>query len=166
MRGKTNPEVVERVDAIVAKYDDPSGMVIGALQDIQDEFNYLRQDAMRYFSEKSGVLTHPALRSGPFLRRLQPQAAGQVHHIRVCLGTACHLKGGGNIAHAVSQELGIADGETTSDLMFSLERVHCLGACALAPLVTVNGKYYGKMTIAKMMKLLEECRQQDAQIAV
>ena len=71
------------------------------------------------------------------------------HIILVCLGTACHLKGGGSIADAITRELGIGDGETTEDEMFTFERVNCLGACALAPLVTVNGKYHGKMGFTK-----------------
>jgi NADH-quinone oxidoreductase subunit E len=66
------------------------------------------------------------------------------HIIRVCLGTACHLKGGGRIADAVAHELGIEHGETTKDRLFTLERVNCLGTCALAPVVTVNNKYHGE----------------------
>ena len=83
------------------------------------------------------------------------------HIIRVCLGTACHLKGGSHIAAAVTRELGIEHGETTSDRMFTLERVRCLGTCALAPVVTVNDKYHGKMTIGKMMKVIEQCVEQE-----
>ncbi len=79
------------------------------------------------------------------------------HIIRVCLGTACHLKGGGNIAEAITRELDIEDGETSKDMMFTLERVNCLGACALAPVVTVNDECHGKMTISKMMDLIEAC---------
>ncbi|MEJ2246168.1 MAG: NAD(P)H-dependent oxidoreductase subunit E, partial [Acidobacteriota bacterium] len=76
--------------------------------------------------------------------------------IKVCLGTACHLKGGENIVSAITRKLDIDDGETTDDGMFTLERVHCLGACALAPIVTVNEKYYGDMSISKMMGVIEE----------
>jgi NADH-quinone oxidoreductase subunit E len=77
--------------------------------------------------------------------------------IRVCLGTACHLKGGGNIADAVAQKLGIEPGETTEDRLFTLERVNCLGTCALAPVVTINNKYHGKMTVSKMMEIVDQC---------
>jgi len=158
VRDKTAPEVVEAVDAIADKYTDPAGMVIGALQDIQARFNYLRQDAIEYLSERAGVPLSRLYGVARFYSTFSLKPRGK-HIIRVCLGTACHLKGGGGIADAVSRELDIGDGETTQDLQFTLERVNCLGACALAPLVTVNGKYHGKMTITKVMKLIEECRE-------
>jgi NADH-quinone oxidoreductase subunit E len=82
------------------------------------------------------------------------------HIIRVCLGTACHLKGGGSIADAITRELGIDHGETTQDQLFTLERVNCLGACALAPVVTVNDRYHGKMTVGKMMQLIDDLAKQ------
>lgn len=153
---RTPPEVVETVDAILAQYDGPLGMVIGALQDIQDAFNYLQQDAMRYLSEKSGVPLSQLYAVARFYSAFSLKPRGR-YVIHACLGTACHLMGGGKIVDAVSRELGIGDGETTEDLMFTLQVVHCLGACALAPLVTINGEYHGKMTVSKMMALIEHC---------
>jgi NADH:ubiquinone oxidoreductase subunit E/NAD-dependent dihydropyrimidine dehydrogenase PreA subunit len=155
VRNKTSPEVIEKVDAIVAKYDDPAGMVIGALQDVQNTFNYLRQDAMMYLSEKSGVSLSRLYAVARFYGAFSLKPRGR-NIIKVCLGTACHLKGGGNIVSAITRELDIEDGETTRDGMFTLESVHCLGACALAPIVTVNDKYYGNMSISKMMDVIEE----------
>jgi len=155
---RTDPEVVAKVDAIVAKYDGEAGMVIGALQDVQNEFNYLREDALLYLSERSGVPLSRLYAVARFYNAFSLTPRGK-HVIRVCLGTACHLKGNGRIADAISRELDIDHGETTPDEMFSLERVHCLGACALAPVVTVNDQYHGKMTIGKMMKVIEQCRE-------
>jgi len=155
VRDKTAPEVVAKVDAIVTKFDDPAGMVIGALQDVQNEFGYLRQDAMMYLSERSGISLSRLYAMARFYGALSLKPRGRFI-IRVCLGTACHLKGGGNIAKAITRELGIENGETTRDMMFTLERVHCLGACALAPVVTVNEKYYGNMTTRKIMAILEQ----------
>ncbi|MCX5771054.1 MAG: NAD(P)H-dependent oxidoreductase subunit E [Candidatus Hydrogenedentes bacterium] len=157
VKQKTAPEVVAAVNDIAAKYQDPAGMVIGALQDIQTRFNYLRQDALEYFSERSGVPLSRLYGVARFYSAFSLKPRGKFI-IRVCLGTACHLKGSGGIADAVSRELDIGGGETTKDLQFTLERVNCLGACALAPLVTVNGKYHGKMTITKAMRLIDECR--------
>ena len=151
------PEVAAKVDAILAKYRDPAGMLIGALQDVQEEFNYLRQDALTYLSAKSGIPLSRLYAIARFYNAFSLEPRGK-NIIRVCLGTACHLRGGGNIADAVTRELGIGHGETTSDMMFTLERVNCLGACALAPVVTVNKTYYGKMTIGKMMGIIEQCR--------
>jgi NADH-quinone oxidoreductase subunit E len=155
---RTDPEVVAKVDAIAAKYDGEAGMVIGALQDVQNEFNYLREDALLYLSEKSGVPLSRLYAVARFYNAFSLTPRGK-NVIRVCLGTACHLKGGGRVADAISRELDVGHGETTPDEMFSLERVHCLGACALAPVITVNDKYYGKMTIGKMMKVIEQCRE-------
>jgi NADH:ubiquinone oxidoreductase subunit E/NAD-dependent dihydropyrimidine dehydrogenase PreA subunit len=155
VRDNTSPEVIETVDAIVAKYDDPAGMVIGALQDVQNAFNYLRQDAIMYLSEKSGVSLSRLYAVARFYGAFSLKPRGK-NIVRVCLGTACHLKGGENIVSAITRKLGVEDGETTDDGMFTLERVHCLGACALAPIVTVNDKYYGNMSISKMMDVIDE----------
>jgi NADH-quinone oxidoreductase subunit E len=155
VRKKTSPEVIETVDAIVAKYDDPAGMVIGALQDVQNTFNYLRQDVMMYLSEKSGVSLSRLYAVARFYGAFSLKPRGK-NIIKVCLGTACHLKGGGKIADAITRELGIEHGSTTSDGIFTLEHVHCLGACALAPVVTVNDKYYANMTVRKMMAIVEQ----------
>ncbi|MBL7224391.1 MAG: NAD(P)H-dependent oxidoreductase subunit E [Candidatus Brocadiae bacterium] len=158
----TPPDVVTKVDAILDRYTDRAGNrplkaggVIGILQDVQIEFNYLQQDAMLYLSEKSGIPLSQLYAVARFYHAFSLTPRGK-HIIRVCLGTACHLKGGGSIADAITRELGIDHGETTDDQMFTLERVNCLGACALAPVVTVNNKYHGKMTVGKMMGLIDE----------
>ncbi len=156
-----SPEVIGKVDEILDKYTDPSGMVIGALQDVQKEFNYLHPDALMYLSQKAEIPLARLYSVASFYNAFSLEPRGE-NIIRICLGTACHLRGGGRVADAISRELGIGDGETTKDMKFTLERVNCLGACALAPVVTVNDKYYGKMTIGKMMGVLEECAEQEA----
>ena len=159
-------QIVEKVDALVEKYTDRAGMVIGLLQDIQNEFNYLPQDAMVYLSVKSKIPLSRLYAVARFYNGFSLEPRGK-HIIRVCLGTACHLRGGGQIADAVVRELGIEHGETTKDKLFTLERVNCLGTCALAPVITVNDKYHGKMTVGKMMKVLEECaREKPEQVRV
>jgi NADH:ubiquinone oxidoreductase subunit E len=163
VREKTPPDVVAKVDAIVEKFTDDAGMVVGALQDVQNEFNYLRQDALMYLSEKAAIPLSRLYAVARFYNAFSLKPRGK-HIIRVCLGTACHLRGGGNIADAITRELGIGHGETTKDMMFTLERVNCLGACALAPVVTVNNKYYGKMSIDKMLKVIEECAGEPAAV--
>ncbi|MFH1716834.1 MAG: NAD(P)H-dependent oxidoreductase subunit E [Planctomycetota bacterium] len=149
-------DVITKVDAILGKYTDQAGMVIGVLQDVQDEFNYLPGDALTYLSRKSGIPLSRLYGVARFYNTFSLKPRGK-YIIRVCLGTACHLKGGGRIADALVHELGIEHGETTQDRLFTLERVNCLGTCALAPVVTVNNKYHGKMTVAKMMKIVEQC---------
>jgi NADH:ubiquinone oxidoreductase subunit E len=161
IRDKTPDDVVEKVDAIMAKYDDPAGMVIGALQDVQNEFNYLQQDAMMYLSEKAAIPLSRLYAVARFYGAFSLKPRGR-NIIRVCLGTACHLKGGGNIADAITRELGIGHGETTKDNTFTFEHVHCLGACALAPIVTVNDKYFANMTIGKTMEIIEQYHSESA----
>jgi len=108
-----------------------------------------------YLSERSGVPLSRLYAVARFYGAFSLKPRGK-NIIKVCLGTACHLKGGGNIVSAVTRKLGIEDGETTHDGMFTLESVHCLGACALAPIVTVNDKYYANMSISKMVDVIEE----------
>jgi len=153
----TPSEVAAAVDAIVAKYEDNAGMVIGMLEDVQEVFGYLRQDAMIYLSRKAGIPLSRLYAVARFYHAFSLKPRGK-HVIRVCLGTACHLRGGGRIADAISRELDVGHGETTADELFTLERVNCLGTCALAPVVTVNGKYHGKMSVGRMMELIDECR--------
>ncbi|MHC4715365.1 MAG: NADH-quinone oxidoreductase subunit NuoE family protein [Planctomycetota bacterium] len=151
--------MAEKIDAILARNTDPAGRLIGALQDVQKEFNYLRADAMACLSEKAGVPLARLFAVARFYNTFSLKPRGK-YIIRVCMGTACFLRGGGRIADAVARELNIEHGETTKDRLFTLERVNCLGTCALAPVVTVNSKYHGKMTIGKMMKMVEQCAQQ------
>jgi len=153
---QTPPDVAAKVDAILERCTDRAGMVIGLLQDVQEEFNYLPQDALAYLAEKSGLPLSRLYAVARFYHAFSLKPRGR-HIIRVCLGTACHLRGGGSVADAIRRELGIGHGETTKDGMFTLERVNCLGACALAPVVTVNNKYHGKMTVGKMMQIIEQC---------
>ncbi len=150
------PEVAQKVDAILAKYADEAGMVIGALQDVQSEFNYLPEDALIHMSRKADIPLSRLYAVARFYNGFSLTPRGK-HIIRVCQGTACHLRGGGKIADAVSRELGIGSGETTKDRMFTLERVNCLGACALAPVVTIDDTYHGRMTASKMIGLIEQC---------
>jgi NADH:ubiquinone oxidoreductase subunit E/NAD-dependent dihydropyrimidine dehydrogenase PreA subunit len=148
-------DVIEKVDAILEKYTDQAGMVIGALQDVQDEFNYLPEDALTYLSRKSEIPLSRLYGVARFYNAFSLTPRGK-YIIRVCLGTACHLKGGPRIADALSRELGIESGETTEDRMFTLERVNCLGCCALAPVVEVNGNVHAGVTVGKIPSILAQ----------
>jgi len=158
-------DVKKKVDALLARYTDETGMAIGILQDIQREYNYLRQDALEYLSERSGIPLSRLYGIARFYHAFSLKPRGE-HIIRICLGTACHLKGAGNVADAVCKELDIGHGETTKDGLFTFERVNCLGACALAPVVTVNDAYHSHMTITKMMKFIDQCRERASKVAV
>ncbi len=148
-------DVITKVDAILEKYTDQAGMVIGVLQDVQDEFNYLPEDALIYLSRKSEIPLSRLYGVARFFNAFSLKPRGK-HIIRVCLGTACHLKGGPRIADAIARELGIEFGETTEDRMFTLERVNCLGCCALAPVVEVNGNVHAGVTVGKIPSILAQ----------
>ena len=148
-------EVIAKVDAILEKYTDPAGMVIGVLQDVQDEFNYLPEDALTYFGRKSEIPLSRLYGVARFFNAFSLEPRGK-HIIRVCLGTACHLKGGPRIADAIGRELGIESGETTEDGLFTLERVNCLGCCALAPVVEISGNVHAGVTVGKIPSILAQ----------
>jgi len=148
-------EVIAKVDAILEKYTDPAGMVIGVLQDVQEEFNYLPEDALTYFSRKSEIPLSRLYGVARFFNAFSLEPRGK-HIIRVCLGTACHLKGGPRIADAISRQLGIESGETTGDGLFTLERVNCLGCCALAPVVEIDGNVHAGVTVGKIPSILAQ----------
>ncbi|MCF7976299.1 MAG: NAD(P)H-dependent oxidoreductase subunit E [Phycisphaerae bacterium] len=148
-------DVMIKVDAILERYTDQAGMVIGILQDIQDEFNYLPEEALTYLSRKSDIPLSRLYGVARFYNAFSLTPRGK-HIIRVCLGTACHLKGGPRIAEAIAHELGIESGETTEDGLFTLERVNCLGCCALAPVVEVNGTVHAGVTVGKIPSILAQ----------
>jgi NADH:ubiquinone oxidoreductase subunit E/NAD-dependent dihydropyrimidine dehydrogenase PreA subunit len=148
-------DVAARVDGILDKYTDQAGMVIGVLQDVQDEFNYLPEDALTYLSRKSDIPLSRLYGVARFYNAFSLTPRGK-YIIRVCLGTACHLKGGPRIADAITRELGIENGQTTQDGLFTLERVNCLGCCALAPVVEINGKVHAGVTVGKIPPILAQ----------
>jgi NADH:ubiquinone oxidoreductase subunit E len=148
-------DVIAKLDAILEKYTDQAGMVIGVLQDVQDEFNYLPADALTYLSRKSDIPLSRLYGVARFFNAFSLKPRGK-YIIRVCLGTACHLKGGPRIADAITRELGIENGETTEDGLFTLERVNCLGCCALAPVVEVNGNVHAGVTVGKIPSILAQ----------
>ena len=149
------PEVAAKVDVILANYTDPAGMVIGLLQDVQQTFNYLREDALAYLSLKAEVPLARLYAVARFYNAFSLVPRGK-NIIRVCLGTACHLRGGGHIADTISRELGIGPGETTTDGRFSLELVNCIGACDQAPAMLVDDNVHGNLTPASIANILKD----------
>ena len=148
-------DMKKTLDEILEPVAGKRGVLIGVLQDVQKAFNYLPADALRYASERLGVPFSQVYGLARFYNGFSLEERGE-HIIRVCQGTACHLKGAGTLVEAIERELGIRDGETTKDMKFTFERVNCLGACALAPVVTINDQYHAQMTTAKLLATIEE----------
>ena len=133
------------------------GLLIPVLQDIQERYGYLSEEAVNAVAKKLGIKTSDVYGVASFYSAFSFSPKGK-HVITVCNGTACHVRGASKIVDVFSRELGINPGETTDDLQFTLETVNCLGCCALGPVAVVNSKYHGNMTPAKVEKLLLNLR--------
>jgi NADH:ubiquinone oxidoreductase subunit E/NAD-dependent dihydropyrimidine dehydrogenase PreA subunit len=146
----------QRVDVLLDDAAKRKALLIPLLLDIQSKYNYLPAEVLRYVSARTEIPLSTIYSIARFYSAFSLVPRGK-NLIRVCMGTACHLKGAGHVADSISDKLGIGDGETTQDMKFTFERVNCLGACALAPVVTVNDKYYRQMTAKKMVEVIKSC---------
>lgn len=145
-----NKPDLNKIDRLLEK---SSGSVISLLQDVQEECGYLPESVLREISRKTGKPPIELYRIATFYKAFSLAPEGK-HKITVCSGTACHVRGSENIVREISCILGIEPGSTTPDGEFTFKTVNCLGACALAPVVVVDGKYYGNMTVNKVRNLL------------
>ncbi len=153
-------EMVTRIDAILDQYPDQGGRLIGVLQDVQEAYNYLPAPALDQVADRLGVSRSHVYRLATFYSSFSLTERGR-HIIRVCDGTACHLRGAVNLRDELCRQLDIGPTETTRDKMFTLETVACLGACALAPVMTIGSTYYGKLSVDKVKKILDSYREDD-----
>jgi len=148
---------LKKVDEIIDKYNAEKSSLIGIFQDIQAEWRYLPREAISRVVERLGIPVTQAYMVATFYKSFSLVPRGE-HEIHVCLGTACHLRGGQRLVENFERILKVKTGETTADMKFTLETVNCLGACALAPLVRVDQKNYGKMSGDKIGKIIKEYR--------
>ncbi len=148
---------LKKVDEIIDKYNAEKSSLIGIFQDIQQEFRYLPREAIVRIVERLGIPMTQAYMVATFYKSFSLVPRGE-HEVHVCLGTACHLRGGPRLVENFERTLDVKVGGTTADGTFTLETVNCLGACALAPLVRVDQKNYGKMTGDKISKIVKEYR--------
>jgi NADH-quinone oxidoreductase subunit E len=145
------------IEAILDRFPPQPEHLISALQDVQAKFNYISPAAMRAVCDHLGVPISRGWAVATFFKsfRLEPRG---MHGIKVCLGTACHLKGGARIVEGLERELGVGRGHTTKDLIFDLDTVNCVGACALAPVVVVDEDYQPNASHRKLRKVLKELK--------
>jgi NADH-quinone oxidoreductase subunit E len=144
---------IQHVQRIIKKHRARPGGLVSVLQDIQSEYNYLPAEALRIVADQCGHSLIDVYGIATFYKAFSLIPRGK-HIVTVCLGTACHVRGGPWIVEALERKLDICPGETTPDKLFTLETVNCLGACALGPIMVVDGKYYGQMTIKKVSEIL------------
>jgi len=145
----------EKVKAIVDKYDGNHDSVIAILQDVQSEYHYLPEHALRAVASQLGLPLIQICGVATFFKAFSLKPRGE-HTVTVCLGTACHVRGAPAVLDEAKRQLGIEPGNTTDDMRFTLETVNCLGACALGPIMVIDGKYHGQMSPRKAKKVLKK----------
>ena len=152
-RNEMVTQEADRVDQIVDHYVTEDGALIQILLDVQREYKWLPKEALMRISERLGIPVTHMYRVASFYKAMSLTPRGR-HLIRVCLGTACHVRGGPRVLDKVEQVLDINAGETTQDMKFTLERVNCLGCCALGPVIVVDGEAHGNLAPAKVEEIL------------
>ena len=148
------------LDAILERHDRDRANVIAILQDIQAEVNWLREEDLRYVCTELSIPPAKMMGLATFYKAFSLKPRGK-HIVQVCLGTACHVRGAVRILGAIERDLDIQAGETDENLQWTLETVNCLGACALGPIVVVDGEYHGQMTSVKATRLVQKVRKAD-----
>jgi len=143
-----------RVEKIIDAYSNEKSALIAVLQEIESSYGYLPVWALRQVSETLKIPLIQVYGVASFYDAFHLTPRGK-HLIRVCLGTACYLRGSTRVLEALERELGIKDGETTPDLEFTIQSVRCLGACALAPVMIIDERYFDKVTPTKIKTVLK-----------
>ena len=152
-----NKELYQKIDEIINAHSSEKP-IVAILQDIQEEYRYLPRESFDYLSEKLGVSLAKIYSIATFYDNFSLSPKGK-YVIKICDGTACHVRKSIPILDALRKELGLSgDNKTTDDLMYTVETVSCLGACGLAPVLTVNDKVYPAMTPEKAIELLGELK--------
>ena len=149
------PEEIQLIDEIVDRYDSEVGMLIPMMQDIQANCGYLPTEHLRNLAGRLNVPLSRLYSVATFYSsfRLAPKGA---HEVTLCMGTVCYLKGAPHISEAISKEFRVEPGGTTRDRLFSFQALNCVGACALAPVMIVDGKYYDAVTPQSALEILHE----------
>lgn len=145
------------LDEVLEKYKSIDGSLITILQKAQDIYGYLPSDVIMHIAKETNIKPAKVLGVATFYTQFRFNKVGK-YLIMLCKGTACHVNGADRIEQAISEELGIGDGETSEDGMFSLKNVACLGCCSLSPVMMINEETYGSLTPQKTKEILRELR--------
>ena len=146
-------EVEEKLENVFAHYNGSREELIPVLQEAQEQFRYLPEEAMREIARFLRISESTVYGVSTFYTQFKLTPVGK-RIIRICRGTACHVRGASKVLSEIEKRLGIKAGETTDDLEYTLETVACIGACALAPTMTIDKETYGKMTTKKVAEVL------------
>lgn len=155
---EASANVEKTLKKILDNYKRDEGNTISVLQDIQDAFGYIPEDAVEWFSKKLDIPASRFFGITTFYAQFHLKPRGK-NIISVCCGTACHVKGSNKIAERIKKDLSLnSEGETTEDKRFTFEVVRCVGACSIAPVVLVNNRVYGDMTVDNTSKLIKKLK--------
>lgn len=155
---------LDKLTPILNKYKGTRGSLISILQKAQDIYGYLPVEVLNYIAKETGV--KPAKVHGvvTFYTQFRLDPVGK-YLIMLCQGTACHVNGSKAIEEAIYEELGILEGQTTEDNLFTFNNVACLGCCSLSPVMMINGETYGKLTPQKTKEILREIKNKESKEA-
>lgn len=149
------------VDKVLLNYNYSTTNLISILQDIQSEFKYLSRAVMEYIAVKMNISAAKVYSVATFYENFSLEPKGK-YVFRVCDGTACHVRKSTAVLDALRKEIGLTESKiTTDDLMFTIETVSCLGACGLAPVLTLNDNVHGEMTTDKVKALVKEIKEKE-----
>ena len=152
---KGTPEQEEKLKAVIAKYQGVPGATMPVMQEAQEIYGYFPIEVQKMIADGMGIALEEVYGIASFYSQFKLNPNGEVA-IAVCLGTACYVKGSGDILERLEERLGIKSGETSSDGKFSLEATRCIGACGLAPVLTINDEVYGRLKKEDVDKILEK----------
>ena len=152
---------LQNVDTIIDANGADASSLLAIMQDVQDEARYLPREAMNRISERLSIPIAQVYRMATFFESFHLEPRGK-HICTVCMGTACHVRGATRLVEQLERDLDIPSGGTTKDLSFTIEEVNCVGACALGPLVIIDGDYKGNMTSGKLQKVVKKMRKAEA----
>jgi NADH:ubiquinone oxidoreductase subunit E len=162
VEGDLTQEMKADCDKIIEEYSEDAGPLIPVLQDINLKYNYLPELALKYVAERLEIPLAQVYNVATFYTSFSLTPRGK-HIVKVCQGTACHVRGGAAVLDEIKRSLGVEDGETTENMNFTLETVNCLGACALGPVVVIDDEYH-PTSPAKVDKLLKKYKEKDQEV--
>lgn len=149
-----DPEELGQLTKIIDEYKEKENLLMPILQKINQTYNYLPENVLRYISQKLDIPLSLIYRIATFYNAFSLTPRGR-HIINVCLGTTCYVRGGQRILDRISELLDIPDGDTTKDMRFSIESVRCLGCCSISPVINVDGETYGRLKLSSISKILQ-----------
>jgi len=154
-------EIIGHIGEVLEERQKKRGILVHAFQKIQAEYNYLPEDVLRILSSKLDIPLSDVYSTASFYKQFYFTPRGK-NVVRVCTGTACHVRGSANVLDKLEDEFKISAGETTSDLSMTLETVGCIGCCGLAPVATINEEIVGEIDVKKIEEIIETIKVQDS----